>query len=196
MIQEKTFINSEADNYYLRNSEMLDTISFEEDEVYDLLKRQTWLSSVNSVLELGCSTGYRLNFLRDLLPNCKTFVGMDASKLAIEHGKQKYGLELYQGSLATFIYPKQFDLVIVNFVFCWLDRNLLYQCVANIDKFLKQQNSFLALGDFYPFYSYKRKYHHLNDIYIYIRINAIINNYFYLLICINLLMKRFIIVIS
>ena len=163
------------------------------DLVYNVLKKFDRLDEITSVLELGCTTGYRLNFLKKLLPNCTKFVGMDASGLAIQHGKEKYGLELYQDSLATFSYPEKFDLVIVDFLLCWIDRNVLYQCIANIDSFLKVQNAFLLLGDFFPFYPYKKKYHHIDmcNIYIYILTNAIIKNYFYPLICIKLLTKKY-----
>lgn len=168
MNQEQIFVSSEADKYFLRNKEVLDSFLKEQDNIYKLIKKFNRKEEITSVLELGCATGYRLNFLKDILSNCNRFVGMDASGLAIEHGKQKYGLELYQDSFGSFNYPEQFDLVIVNFVLHWIDRDLLYQCVANIDKFLKPQNSFLVLGDFYPFYSHKRKYHHVEkDLFTY-----------------------------
>ena len=167
MEQEQIFISSEADQYFLRNKEELDLTLPDNDLAYNVLKKFDRLDEITSVLELGCATGYRLHFLKKLLPNCTKFVGMDASGLAIQHGKEKYGLELYQDSLATFSYPEKFDLVIVDFILHWIDRDLLYQCVANIDNFLKPQNSFLLLGDFFPFYPYKRKYTHTQNVYTY-----------------------------
>ncbi len=168
MNQEQIFVSSEADKYFLRNKNVLDSFTKEQDTIYQLIKKFNRKDEITSVLELGCASGYRLNFLKDLLPNCKKFVGADASSLAIQHGKEKYGLELYQDSFVSFQYPEQFNLVIVNFVLHWIDRDLLYQCIANIDSFLKSQNSFLVLGDFFPFYPHKRKYHHVEkELYTY-----------------------------
>ncbi len=168
MNQEEVFNTFEADNWFKRNCNALDSISYEEDKICTMLQNHKYLDNISSVLELGCSSGYRLNLLKKILPHCKKFVGMDISEQAVKHGIQKYGLELYQDSLTTFAYPEQFDMVIVSGVLCVLERKNLYQCIANIDKLLKVQNSYLVLHDFYPFHSYKKRNHHVANEYIYI----------------------------
>lgn len=159
-IQESVFFDQEADNWFLRNKENLLKRNAEHDHCITIINNNIDKSQISSILELGCSNGYRLNLLRQIFPDCKKIVGVDASKLAVNDGKERYGLELYHDSLYKFHYPEQFDLIIINFVLHWIDRNLLYQTIANIDSLLKESNSYLCLGDFYPYFPYKRKYHH------------------------------------
>lgn len=157
--QEQVFINQEADNWFLRNKDVIIKRQSENDYCFNIIKNNLDCAEITSVLELGCSNGYRLNFLKKLFPNCTKFVGADASKLAVEDGKERYGLELYQNSLYNFSYPEQFDLVIVNFVLHWIDRTLLYKSIATIDSLIKE-NAYLCLGDFFPYFPHKRIYHH------------------------------------
>lgn len=158
-IQEQVFINQEADNWFLRNKKTIIEKQKENDYCYTLIKNNLDCTKITSVLELGCSNGYKLNFLKELFTNCTKFIGTDASKLAIDDGKERYGLELYQNSLYNFTYPEQFDLIIVNFVLSWIDRSLLYKSIAAIDSLLKD-NAYLCLGDFFPHFPHKRIYHH------------------------------------
>lgn len=157
--QEQVFINQEADNWFLRNKNTIIAKQNKNDYCFNIIKNTLDCAKITSVLELGCSNGYRLNFLKSIFPNCTKFVGSDASKLAVEDGIERYGLELYQSSLCNFTYPEQFDLVIVSFVLHWIDRTLLYKSIATIDSLLKN-NAYLCLNDFFPYFPHKRIYHH------------------------------------
>jgi len=55
-----------------------------------------------------------------------------------------------------------FDLIIVNFVFHWIDRTNLLRSVAEIDRLLVD-GGFLIIGDFFPSNLTKVRYHHLDD---------------------------------
>lgn len=165
--QEQVFAGQEADQWFLRNKNVINAKSKENDICYNIIRQSLSKQQIRSVLELGCSNGYRLNFLKEVFSNDTKFVGCDVSKLAVEDGIKRYGLELCCSSLADFSYSEQFDLVIVNFVLHWIDRELLYNCIAKIDSFLKCQNSFLLLGDFYPYVPHKRRYHHCEQEKIY-----------------------------
>lgn len=114
-----------------------------------------------SVIELGCCNGFRLNRVkRECLPHAH-FVGIDASSEAIADGKKLFPeLELHQGILSNPPVGGSFDLVIVNYVMHWIDRSNLGQSVAAIDSFVKD-GALLLLGDFFPDYPQRRRYHHL-----------------------------------
>src|SRR5262249_32600907 len=56
----------------------------------------------------------------------------------------------------------RFDLVIVNFVFHWVDRSTLLRSVAEIDRVLPD-GGFLLIGDFYPLLPQRVRYHHLPE---------------------------------
>ena len=55
-----------------------------------------------------------------------------------------------------------FDLVIINFVFNWIDRSNLLRSVAEIDRLLVD-GGFLIIGDFLPSNLTKVRYHHLPE---------------------------------
>jgi SAM-dependent methyltransferase len=55
-----------------------------------------------------------------------------------------------------------FDLIIVNWVFCWIDRSNLLRSVVEVDRLLADRG-FLILGDFYPPNLVKVQYHHLTE---------------------------------
>jgi SAM-dependent methyltransferase len=55
-----------------------------------------------------------------------------------------------------------FDLIILNFVFNWIDRTNLLRSVAEIDRLLVD-GGFLIIGDFFPSNLTKVRYHHLDD---------------------------------
>lgn len=158
-MQDDIFEIQEADQWFLRNKEYILSKKADEDICIQQIKQLPNLKKITSVIELGASNGYRLNFLKTILPNCKTFVGMDASKLAVEDGEKRYNIKMYQDTLLNFKLNEKFDLVIVNFVLHWIDRANIFKCISNID-FFTDNNGKLVLGDFAPYYPYKRKYKH------------------------------------
>lgn len=163
MLQDEIFKNSESDNWFLRNKDVIISLKSEDDICTNLISDLPDKNNIKSVLELGSSNGYRLNFLKNILPECKRFVGVDLSNLAVEDGKTRYNLEMYHNSLLDFKSEEKFDLVIVNFVLHWIDRKNIFKCIANIDDLLNSNNnetSFLCIGDFSPDYPCKRRYHH------------------------------------
>jgi SAM-dependent methyltransferase len=113
---------------------------------------------IRDVLELGCSNGWRLDRLRDLLQ--ANLVGVDASAEAIQDGKRRYpGLLLKGRTLSNVPLKKEFDLVIVNFVLDWMDRRTLAKSISEIDRVVKD-DGYLLTGDFLPDCQQRRVYHH------------------------------------
>ena len=75
------FLNSEGNNFFLRNIDKLDN---KDDLIIEKLKSLK-LSKMN-ILEIGCSNGWRLNELNNLYPD-NNYFGLDPSKDAIDYGR-------------------------------------------------------------------------------------------------------------
>lgn len=164
MEQDKIFKQTEGDNWFKRNKEALNKRSLKKDiilKVIDLFNIKP-----EKVLELGCANGYRLNYLRDKY-GCKC-TGIDCSKMAIEDGKYRYsGIKLSCGGIDHInLKDSYFDLVIVNFVFHWVDRSVLSLALTEADRVLKKEG-LLIVGDFFPLSPVKVLYHHIKDKKIY-----------------------------
>jgi len=162
MDQDRIFSDSEGNRWFQRNKTALDVQGHTDWPCYliDLLGNK---AGIRSILELGCSNGYRLHTLRDRLGNDCRCVGVDASQEAVRDGKERYPeLELHQGTLSAVPLQGEFDLVIVNFVLHWVDRKALARSVAEIDR-LTRDDGLLILGDFLPDHQQRRRYHHLPE---------------------------------
>ena len=80
--QKNIFLENEGDNWFERNK----NISKKEDD--EIVKIIDYLElKYNSLLEIGCSTGYRLNLLKS---DNKDLYGIDPSAKAIEYGLKNY----------------------------------------------------------------------------------------------------------
>jgi SAM-dependent methyltransferase len=162
MDQDEIFANNEGNAWFHRNKSALSIKGIVDWPCY-LIDHLEEKSSIISVVELGCSNGYRLAKIKEMLSSGCRHVGVDASYEAIQDGKQRYQeLELYQGKLSDIPLKEEFDLVIVYFVLHWVDRRSLVRSIAEIDR-LTKEDGFLILGDFLPDYKQRRRYHHLPD---------------------------------
>jgi SAM-dependent methyltransferase len=162
MIQDARFAVGEGDNWFKRNRDYLGRLG-KIDWPIHLLERFDRRGTIGSVVELGCSNGFRLaRIKREILPHARC-VGIDASREAIGDGAALYPeLELHQGVLASPPVEGSFDLVIVNYVLHWVDRSTLSRSICAIDG-LVRDGGLLILGDFQPDYPQRRRYHHLPD---------------------------------
>lgn len=116
----------------------------------------------NRVLEVGASSGYRLFFLHNEY-KCEVYA-VEPSEEAIRYGRKNYPCINFQRATAEIMKFDNhcFDMIIINFVFHWIDRDALLSSCANIDKVLKW-GGYLVIGDFQIPYFSKRKYHHITD---------------------------------
>jgi SAM-dependent methyltransferase len=162
MQQDKIFLDHEGDNWFDRNStDIYKKITEFDFPTYliDLLEHK---DKIKTVAELGCSNGWRLQKLHEKFPSVK-FSGIDASSAAIEDGKTKYPhIELHQGLLAKIPLLQQYDIVIIFFVFSWVDRSSLAKSIAEVDRLVKD-SGLLIIGDFAPDFPQRRHYHHLPE---------------------------------
>ena len=161
MIQDTIFEKSESDAWFLRNEKAIINRHANNDIIYRMICGNINKEKITSILDLGCSNGFRLNFFKSL-PNIKKLVGVDLSEKAIEDGIARYGLELYIDSISDFEYNYKFDLVIVNFVFHWVSREFITKAIYNTDRYVSGGGA-LVIGDFYSPTPCKRFYHHLPD---------------------------------
>lgn len=162
MTQDRLFAAGEGDHWYKRNQAALGK-SDKIDWPLFLIGMIDDKSGISSVLELGCSNGFRLAKLQQShLPEAR-FVGVDASGEAIASGAGQFpGLELHQGVISDPPLHEPFDLVIVNYVLHWVDRTTLVKSICAIDRLVKN-GGYLLLGDFLPDFQQRRRYHHMPE---------------------------------
>lgn len=160
MMQDKIFKQSEGDNWFKRNKKALTKKRLKKDLVLKVIK--LFNIKPKKVLELGCATGYRLSYLKNKY-SCQC-VGVDCSSLAIKYGQSRYkGIRLFCGGIDKLNFRNAvFDLIIVNFVFHWIDRELIASVIAECDRVLRNEG-LIIIADFFPLYPKKVKYHHLKD---------------------------------
>lgn len=162
MKQKEEFVRVEADAWFERNKSVLLDRSFEQDIVVELIRE--YKIDPKAMLEVGCSGGYKLNYFKELFPECKA-AGIDPSGKAIAFGTEQYpdlNLSLGTADDMSFFQDQQFDLVIVGFVFYVVDRNLLLKSMAEIDRVLKDKGSLIIL-DFYADKPRRNQYAHIKS---------------------------------
>ena len=158
MSQDEVFRGGEGDKWFERNRAALGK-GAAHDWIAHLLDQIAIESEVKTVLELGCSNGWRLHTLAGRFPGA-ALSGVDVSGEAIRDGQRAFPeLHLLQGSIADVPLEGPFDLVVVHFVLHWVDRRLLARAVSEIDR-LTRDGGVLILGDFLPDFQQRRAYHH------------------------------------
>jgi SAM-dependent methyltransferase len=159
VLQDDVFTRFEADRWFERNRKALQEYSPEHDMPSKLI--QFYDLQPKSVVEIGAANGARLAALRG---SCSSrVVAVELSAEAIEDGKLRFPSVIFVRAAASALpLHETFDLVIVNFVFHWIDRVTLLRSVAEIDRLLGD-GGYLIIGDFYPSNRLNVPYHHLPD---------------------------------
>ena len=159
--QKKAFLEYEADLWFKRNKKNVENFEINDDFVSNVLNKYNIIPE--KILEVGCSAGYRLNGLKGLYPNTDVY-GVDPSNSAIAYGKEFYPCVHFDRTTADQLpYPnKQFDLVIVGFVFYVVDRELLFASISEIDRVISDKG-FLIIVDFFSERALKNEYSHISE---------------------------------
>ena len=164
--QQDVFLESEGDAWFARNAAALEAKA-SIDVPLRLIAQLQPDDPITSVLELGCANGWRLGHLAaERGIRC---VGVDPSEHALADGRTRFpSLELLHGTLADPPVDERFDLVIVNFVLCWVDRADLFSAYAAMDS-LVRDGGHLIVGDFLPDHPQRRAYEHVSasDVFTY-----------------------------
>lgn len=166
-MQDKAFLEGEGDAWWQRNR---DTVLGRDDEAFDppLAIIEACGIHPKRVLEIGCANGWRLRLLKARY-GCEC-VGVDASEQAIEEGREGYREppDLRYGSAAQLPISSnmRFDLVVMNFVLHWVDRNNLLKVLTEADRAL-EWGGHMVIGDFWPRNPTKTIYHHCEGLWTY-----------------------------
>lgn len=183
-MNKNIFQNGEGDCYFSRNISIYenDEITSNDIIIKNIQNIRKPLEKLN-ILEIGCSSGFRLNALNNLFPN-NNYFGFDPSKDAIHYAKQNYNninFEILTCDDINFYEDKKFDIIMIPFVMVYIDRELLLKSISEIDRILKN-NGILIITDFYSNRPRKNIYKHTDNTFIYkqnfFEIFLSTNNYF------------------
>ena len=157
--QDQIFVAFEGDKWFERNRDALERFDPESD--FPLRLVELYHLRPYSVLEVGAANGYRLAAISERYG--ARVVAVEPSVEAIVDGETRFpDVEFVRGGASAIPLQELFDLIIVNFVFHWIDRTNLLRSVAEIDRLLVG-GGFLIIGDFYPSNLTKVRYHHLSE---------------------------------
>ncbi len=166
MKQSAIFLEGEGDNYFRRNKAALEVRSSASEIVWLGQALSPFKDKVNSVLEIGCSNGAKLEQICGLL-HAKG-QGIDPSKQAVDEGNRRLSgkvAQLHVGTASRLPFESlSFDFVYFGFCLYLLDRQDLFAATAEADRVLKF-GGFLAITDFDPIHRHKRPYHHKDGVF-------------------------------
>ena len=159
-MNKQLFLESEGNNFYLRNKEHIIT---DNDIILTNLNINKYNN--NTIVEIGCSNGWRLNELCKINPNNK-YIGIEPS-IQAQNEKASTDIEIINGTCDNInLLDNSVDVIMVPFVFMYIDRNLLFKSVNEIDRILKN-NGKLVITDFYSNKPRKNIYKHTPNTFIY-----------------------------
>lgn len=169
--QNYIFTQSEGDAWYKRNENYLnapDRASLSDDAAYLCHALSPFRECINNVLEIGCSSGIKLEAI------CHQFdavgLGVEPSSVAVDAGNAREKLadiELKVGVGDQLPCDSgSFDLVYFAFCLYLFDRKTLMQSLAEADRVLKP-GGFLVITDFDPGFKYKKPYAHFEGLFSY-----------------------------
>ncbi|HLP21194.1 MAG TPA: class I SAM-dependent methyltransferase [Chitinophagales bacterium] len=164
-VQKKIFLEVEADSWFERNIQVLENYSLPKDPVADTLLRYIPTDAADiKILEIGCSSGHRLQAIKNRIPNAHVY-GIEPSKKAVEYCTLHHpDVIITQGTAEDMARyeDNSFDVVVIGFVFYVVDRQLLFKVAAEIDRLLKPQGHLIII-DFYGIKPHKNVYHHVKE---------------------------------
>lgn len=164
MNQRDVFVSGEGDAWFRRNRDCLEAMREMPDVEYIVGTLISYKDRINSVVEVGCSSGFKLELL------CERFnalgVGIDPSCEAIESGRSRVGtgMELHVGASDDLpCLDGSVDLVYFAFCLYLVDRKLLLRSLAEADRVLSP-GGFLVITDFDPGVPHVRSYSHVEGV--------------------------------
>lgn len=158
-------METEGDAWYTRNRTAIESRNLPEDDV--ILSEILTLPPPNiacKVLEIGCSTGFRLEWLKNFMGwQCS---GIDPSAKAVEDACKR-GVDAYQGTADKLPFPSDnFDIVIFGFCLYLCDRADLFRIAQEADRVLVNPG-WLIIHDFWSPTPCARNYHHATGVFSY-----------------------------
>jgi ubiquinone/menaquinone biosynthesis C-methylase UbiE len=164
--QKEVFLATEGNAWYQRNRAKADTGT-------DSLAGDQILAGMaqlgiepRTVLEIGCSNGWRLHAIADRYrAQC---YGIDPSREAITDGLSRYpGLSLRTGTAENLPFDDgMFDTTILGFCLYLCDRRDLMKIACEVDRVISEKG-YIVILDFHPPFPYRNPYSHYPGVYCY-----------------------------
>ena len=156
--QKDVFLRYEGNNYFKRNKKVLLEKNYAKDKIVLLVKSLLNKKLKVNILEIGCSSGLKLNYLIKNFPNIRNACGIDPSKKAI--GANKFNKIKLRVSTADKIpFNLKFDFIILGFCLYLCDDHDLFK-IANEVYRLTKNNSYIIIEDFIQNKLQYKKYTH------------------------------------
>jgi SAM-dependent methyltransferase len=142
--EEQAALGVDGDRYHRVNYDGIGTIA---DPAFEQMGIINAVSPIKSVLEIGCTTGFRLEKARKAFGARSS--GLDASQSAISEGKELYpdidirsgfapqDLDYWSGST--------FDTIVVGHLLYLLPRTSLFLLVAKVDSLLSEGGHLIVI---------------------------------------------------
>lgn len=157
--QSLIFIGGEGDEWLKRNRAKIEA-NKSRDPV--LLAMEKYSVVGKTVLEIGCSNGWRLEIIREKY-KAKCF-GMDPSKEAVAEAAKLYPKINVSYGVASYIpFMEPFDLIIFGFCLYLVDRTDLFKIVNQADNRLRERGC-LIINDFLSAEPYANDYAHAKGV--------------------------------
>ena len=105
----------------------------------ELIDKNVKKESINSVLDVGCATGYFLEYLKKSLAQSKIFTGVDISNEAIIKCKSNYKEDIFMTSSMPALLElesSKYDLISALEVICYVSENELYKAILRLKELL------------------------------------------------------------
>lgn len=157
--QKSAFLAGEADHFYQRNRHIYDGEShYSQDYSVEPSILRLGLRPT-SILEIGCSNGWRLASLRERFPEAR-LSGIEPSAAAVEDGRKRWGLDLRVGTADDLPFADgEFDLVVFGGCLYLCDRGDLFRIAWQADRVLRDGGS-LCIWDYHARVPYANAYRH------------------------------------
>ena len=156
--EEERALAVDGDRYHAVNHNGIGTIA---DPPFDQMKILHSVSPIVPVLEIGCTTGFRLNKAHHEFG--ARAVGIEASESAVKEGKELYpNIELHQGMAPRdldIFQGEKFDLIILGHFLYLLPRPELFRIAADVDALLNDGGHVMVM-DFIFFRDTVSRYSH------------------------------------
>jgi ubiquinone/menaquinone biosynthesis C-methylase UbiE len=159
--QKHLFLESEGDAWHDRNLEALSQKDYGDDEitkvVAELCDAKQYINGKIKILEVGCGSGGRLNWLAR---NAGVEVcGIDPSSRAVEQAVQ-LEIPVVKGTADNLPFESgSIDIIVYGFCLYLCDQTDLFQIAKEADRVLRSE-AWVVIRDFYSDSSLRVPYHH------------------------------------
>lgn len=147
--QTEQALREDGDGYFTRNYAGIGTIA---DPVFDYLNLVHMVSPIGSILEIGCTNGFRLDKAR--LAFTASCAGLEVSPAAVLEAKSRFPLVDVREGLAprdlTYWDGETFDVIVVGHLLYLLPREELFSLGARVDSLLVEDGHLVVMDFLSP----------------------------------------------